>query len=362
MTGAEVLFDVRDGVATVTLNRPSSLNALTREMISEISGMLARWAEDPAVQVIVITGAGERGLCAGGDVRHLFEQAVTRPAAAREFWRTEYSLVAFIAGLSVPFVALMNGIVMGGGLGVSAHGRYRVVTETSRVAMPEVAIGFTPDVGGTWLLSRAPGELGTHIALTAAHLNAGDAICCGLADYYVPGSRWRELGASLAKAPAPDVLESFREEPPPGTLDAHRGWIDECYSADSVEEILSRLDACQDRAAAEAVKRMRRHSPTALKVTLRALREAGRLSTLGLALRAEFRIMAASLKSHDFREGIRAHLIDRDKDPKWLPASLAEVDAGAVESYFRPLSGDDLVLAPLLPIERCGGRTPDAGR
>jgi enoyl-CoA hydratase len=223
----------------------------------------------------------------------------------------------------------MNGIVMGGGVGVSAHGRYPVVTDSSRLAMPEVAIGFTPDVGGTWLLSRAPGQVGTHVALTAAHLNAGDAIGCGLADYYVPAPRWSELRAALAGVPAKYVLESFREEPPPGTLDRHRGWIEECYSADSVEEILSRLDACRDGAAAEAASKIRRHSPAALKVTLRALREAARLSTLELALRAEFRVMAAT----------------------WHPSTLAQVNPGALDSYFQPLGDDDLVLDPPLLIE-----------
>jgi enoyl-CoA hydratase len=235
----------------------------------------------------------------------------------------------------------MNGVVMGGGVGISAHGRHRVVNETSRVAMPEVGIGFTPDVGGTRLLARAPGQLGTHAALTAAHLNAADAIGCGLADCYVPAARWPALRAGLRNAPAADVLAAFREEPPPGTLDRHRGWIDECYSADTVEEILARLDSCRDQAAVTAAVTMRRHSPTALKVTLRALREAEKLESVEDALRAEFRIMSVSLISHDFREGIRAQLIDRDRAPKWSPASLADISDSALEPYFAPLGEDD---------------------
>jgi enoyl-CoA hydratase len=217
-----------------------------------------------------------------------------------------------------------------------------VVNETSRVAMPEVGIGFTPDGGGTRLLARAPGELGTHAALTAAHLNAGDAIRCGLADCYVPSARWPALRAELRNGPAADVLAAFREEPPPGSLDQHRGWIDECYRADSVEEVLARLDSCPDPAAASAAGTMRRHSPTALKVTLRALREAKGLESVEDALRAEFRIMSVSLLSHDFREGIRAQLIDRDRSPKWSPASLADVSDSALKPYFTPLGDDDL--------------------
>jgi enoyl-CoA hydratase/carnithine racemase len=347
VTGAEVLFDVRDGVAAITLNRPGALNALTSGMVAAMTGTLAGWAMDPGIKAVVLAGAGQRGLCAGGDVRLLFEQATTgRHAEAREFWRAEYLLIAFVARLRVPYVALMHGIVMGGGIGISAHGRHRVVTETSRLALPEVGIGFTPDVGGTLLLSRAPGQLGTHVALTAAHLNAGDAIDCGLADCYIPSARLTELTMALAKAPAADVLAAFSEEPPPGTLAGHRDWIDHCYAADSVEEILGRLDSRTEAAAAEAAAALRRHSPTALKVTLRALRDAGRLGTLERALSAEYRIMAASLGSHDFREGIRAQLIDRDRNPRWSPSSLAGVVDGAVASYFLPLGDGELTFGP----------------
>jgi enoyl-CoA hydratase len=344
VTEAQVLFDVRDGVATVTLSRPDALNALTSGMIAAMTATLAGWAREAGIRAVVLAGAGQRGLCAGGDVRLLFEQAADagRHAEAREFWRAEYQLIALIARLPVPYVALMHGIVMGGGIGISAHGRHRVVTETSRLAMPEVSIGFIPDVGGTLLLSRAPGELGTHIALTAAHLNAGDAIDCGLADCYVPSARLGELRTALATAPAADVLGAFREEPPRGTLARHRDWIDECYAAGSVEEILSRLDGRPEPAAAAAAAALRRHSPTALKVTLRALRRAECLGTLEAALAAEYRIMAASLGSHDFREGIRAQLIDRDRNPRWLPRMLAEAGDAAVESYFLPPGDGDL--------------------
>jgi enoyl-CoA hydratase len=337
--GPAVLLDVRDGVATITLNRPRALNALTRDMVAVMARALAAWRRDPAIATIVLAGAGERGLCAGGDVRLLFEQAASRPADALAFWRDEYRLIASVARLRRPYVALMHGIVMGGGVGLSAHGRHRVVCETSRVAMPEVGIGFPPDVGGTWLLARAPGELGTHAALTAAELTAGDAIGCGLADRYVPAARWGELRAALAGAPPARVLPAFAEAPPPGPLLRERAWIDACYRGDRVEDILARLDACPEPGAAAAAQRIRRHSPTALKVTLRALREARRLTTLEAALRMEYRIMAASLGSADFREGIRAQLIDRDRAPRWQPARLTEVSAAAVASYFIPAPG-----------------------
>jgi enoyl-CoA hydratase len=333
-----VLLGVRDGVATMTLNRPRALNALTRDMVRAMARALAGWARDPAVRTIVLTGAGERGLCAGGDVRLLFEQAARCPAGARAFWRDEYRLIASIARLPVPYVALMGGIVMGGGVGLSAHGRHRVVCETSRVALPEVGLGFPPDVGGCWLLARAPGELGTHVALTAAQLNAADAIGCGLADHYVPSARWAELRAALAAAPAAAVVPALAAVPPPGTLPRDREWIDACYRGMSVEEILARLDARPEPGAAAAADRIRRHSPTALAVTLRALREARTLATLEQALAADYRIMSASLGAHDFREGIRAQLIDRDRAPRWQPPRLAEVSAEAVAGYFRPVT------------------------
>src|SRR3954454_967882 len=212
-TGSEVYTSVENGLGLITLNRPQAINALTHGMILAIDDTLAAWAEDDRVRAVAIRGEGERGLCAGGDVRAIYEGAKSNPAAALEFWADEYHLNARIARYPKPYVALMDGLVMGGGVGVSAHGDIRVVTERSRVAMPETGIGFVPDVGGTHLLAHAPGELGTRLALTGAAVGAADALLCGLADHFVPAARLPELTAALAGAPAHGVLPRFAQPP-----------------------------------------------------------------------------------------------------------------------------------------------------
>lgn len=339
----EVLFDVDGHLGRITLNRPRAINALNHAMVREIDARLARWETDDAVRAVVITGAGDRGLCAGGDIRSIYADARSGGTASLDFWRDEYRLNAAIAAHPKPYVAIMDGLVMGGGVGVSAHGRLRVVTERSRIAMPEVGIGFVPDVGGTYLLSRSPGELGTHAALTTTQLGAADAILCGLADYYVPSTRLPDLLAALTGGKAETVVRAFDEEPPPGTLADQRDWIDHCYSADSVELILDRLRAGGEAAQA-AAKEIDGKSPTALKVTLRSLRLARALSTLESVLDQEYRVSSACLRSPDMAEGIRAQVIDKDREPKWSPASLAEVTDDAVASFFAPLGNGELGL------------------
>ncbi|MFD4247704.1 3-hydroxyisobutyryl-CoA hydrolase, partial [Streptomyces sp. NPDC058525] len=260
-----VLLAVEGRTGVITLNRPRALNALTHAMVRRMAGALAAWERDPAVHQVLVRGAGERGLCAGGDIRAIHDDAKAGTTASAEFWRDEYRLNARIARYPKPYVALMDGIVMGGGVGISAHGGVRVVTERSRVAMPETGIGFVPDVGGTWLLGRSPGRLGTHLALTGGAVGAADAVLCGLADHFVPAARLPELAAALAEAPVHEVLPHYTAEPPPGELAGRRPWIDHCYAADTVEEIVERLLADGDPAAKEAAETVLAKSPTALK-------------------------------------------------------------------------------------------------
>lgn len=339
-----VLFAVEGRTAVITLNRPKALNALTHPMVVRMAEALADWERDPAVQQVLIRGAGERGLCAGGDIRAIHDDAKAGTAASAEFWRDEYRLNARIARYPKPYVALMDGIVMGGGVGVSAHGGIRIVTERSRVAMPETGIGFVPDVGGTWLLGRAPGRLGTHLALTGAAVGAADALLCGLADHFVPAARLPELTAALAQAPVHEVLPRYAAAPPPGELAAHRAWIDHCHAADGVEEIVERLLAQGEPAAKEAAETVLAKSPTALKVTLAAVRRAAALGSLEEALVQEFRISCNALSSPDLVEGIRAQVIDKDRRPRWSPPALADVTGADVERHFAPLAGGDLEL------------------
>ncbi|MGZ9934554.1 enoyl-CoA hydratase/isomerase family protein [Streptomyces sp. NC-S4] len=348
-----VLFHMEGRTGVVTLNRPRAINALTHPMVIRIDEALAAWAADPAVRQVLIRGAGERGLCAGGDIRAIHDDAKAGNTASAAFWRDEYRLNARIARYPKPYVALMDGITMGGGVGVSAHGSVRVVTERSRVAMPETGIGFVPDVGGTYLLGRAPGELGTHLALTGTAVGAADALLCGLADHFVPADRLPELTAALADAPAHEVLPRYAATPGPGDLAGRRGWIDHCYAADTVEEIVERLLGQGEPAAEEAAEAILAKSPTALKVTLAALRRAVGLGSLERVLAQEFRVSCNGLAAPDLVEGIRAQVVDKDRDPRWSPSTLAEVTDADVERFFVPLGQDrELRLPPREDLER----------
>ncbi|MEV8531496.1 enoyl-CoA hydratase/isomerase family protein [Streptomyces sp. NPDC051211] len=340
-----VLLGLAGGTGRITLNRPGALNALTHAMVLRISAALDAWEQDPAVDRVLITGAGERGLCAGGDIRSIHRDAAGGGTGTVGFWRDEYRLNARIAHYPKPYVALMDGIVMGGGVGVSAHGSVRIVTERSRVAMPETGIGFVPDVGGTHLLGRAPGELGTHLALTGTAVGAADALLCGLADHFVPAARLADLVGDLTREPAgaplPEVLSRYAAPSPPGVLAEARAWIDPCYAAGTVEEIVERLLDHGAPAAKEAAETILAKSPTALKVTLAALRRARRLGSLERVLEQEFTVSCTALTAlPDLVEGIRAQVIDKDRSPRWSPATLPEVDEAAVAAFFTPPGKD----------------------
>lgn len=342
MSEMEVLVEVRGTLGRLTLNRPRALNSLTAGMVCVLDSTLSRWERDPEIACVLVDGAGERGLCAGGDIRAIYDAALAGDPAPKHFWRDEYRLNTRIKRCTKPFVALMDGIVMGGGVGVSAHGSVRVVTERTRIAMPEVGIGFVPDVGGTYLLSRAPGELGTHAALTASQLGAGDAIRCGLADHFVPSGALGSLVEDLGSASVGDIEALVRRHsqvPPPPVLEAERGWIDDCYAADDVAEIVRRLRGTGVDGSRQAAEAICTKSPTALKVTLRALRNARALSSLEDCLEQEYRTSCALLSSPDLVEGIRAQVVDKDRNPQWKPALLDEVGPDIVEKFFAP--GDD---------------------
>jgi enoyl-CoA hydratase len=328
---SDVEFHLHSGIGHITLNRPKAINALNHDMVKAIAARLTAWQDDPAVRAVVLEGAGERGLCAGGDIRSIYEDAHSGGTASLGFWADEYRLNAQIAAYPKPYIAIMDGLVMGGGVGVSAHGSHRVVTERSRIGMPEVGIGFVPDVGGTYLLSRAPGRLGTHVALTTATMSGADAIHCGFADHHVPSDRLPDLLDAIATNTPASALATYGEKPPPSRLAADRHWIDECYAADTVEEILARLRDHGD-AAASAAKEIETKSPTALKVTLRSLRTP--LPDLGTALAQEYRVSSRALSHPDLVEGVRAQIIDKDRCPRWQPAELSEVDDAVVESFF----------------------------
>ncbi|MFF1510200.1 enoyl-CoA hydratase/isomerase family protein [Streptomyces sp. NPDC058326] len=351
---ADVLLRTEGRAGFITLNRPRAINALTHPMVLAVDAALTAWEQDPETATVVIEGAGERGLCAGGDIRAIHDDARADGTASAAFWRDEYRLNARIARYPKPYVALMDGIVMGGGVGVSAHGSVRVVTERSRVAMPETGIGFVPDVGGTHLLGRAPGELGTHLALTGGHAGAADAILTGLADHFVPSSELPALLHDLTRMPAAEAVARHTATAPPGVLAVQREWIDACYRAETVEAVVERLFDTGVPAAKEAATTLLAKSPTALKATLATLRRSRALATLEEVLDLEFRVSCAALATPDLVEGIRAQVVDKDRSPRWTPPTLPEVTDEDVARFFTAPPGGDLGLAAAR--EAVGGR------
>ncbi|UWF77373.1 MULTISPECIES: enoyl-CoA hydratase/isomerase family protein [Microbacterium] len=339
-----VLVRTEHSLGRITLNRPRAINALDPEMIERITTALQDWRDDSDIQCVLIDGEGERGLCAGGDVRALYDQIVGgRTELTEAFFRAEYAMNAMIAEYPKPVVAFADGITMGGGIGLAGHAAVRIVTERSRLAMPETRIGFTPDVGGTWLLGRAPGRLGEYLGLTGTSMNAADAIYAGFADHYVPSDRLDALRDALAHRADPgtpnELVLLFDETPEPSSLIAARSWVDDAFAADSVAEILDRLDAREEPDAAAAAATLRELAPTGLAVTLDAVREARAMSGVREALEGEYRRVIWFVHHHpDLVEGIRAQLVDKDRQPKWQPASIAELapDAGAPAREYVP--------------------------
>lgn len=336
----EVLTHVEGHVGLITLNRPKAINSLNQPMVDALRSVLTRWEHDDQVHAVVLSGAGERGLCAGGDVVAVYESARRDGVEARRFWRDEYLLDGLIGRFPKPYVSLMDGIVMGGGVGVSAHADTRVVTETSKIAMPEVGIGFIPDVGGAFLLSRAPGKLGLHAALTGAPFSGADAIAMGFADHYVPHDQLDALRRSIVADGVDSALAGHAVEPPPSELAAQRAWIDSCYSGDTVEDIIAALRGHDAGPAQDAANLIATRSPIAVSVALAAVRRAAELETLEDVLVQDYRVSSASVRSHDLVEGIRAQIIDKDRNPKWSPARLSDITEADVEAYFAPVEDD----------------------
>ena len=332
----EILTCVENGVGLITLNRPKAINSLTHSMVTTMSKVLTDWEHADDVRAVVLSGAGERGLCAGGDIVPLYHSARADGSEARQFWYDEYLLNAHIGRFGKPYVALMDGIVMGGGVGVAAHGSVRVVTDTTKMAMPEVGIGLIPDVGGTLILSRTPGLLGVHAALTGAPFDGADAIAMGFADHYVPHEKLADFRQSIVDDGVDAALAVFAVEPPTSNLLAQRHWIDECYAGETMEDIVAALRGHDAGPANDAANLILTRSPISLSVALEAVRRGAKLETLEDVLRQEYRTSSACSRSHDFVEGIRAQIIDKDRNPKWSPASLAAVTTADVEAYFAP--------------------------
>lgn len=324
----QVLARVEGRLGHLTLNRPERINALSLVMVRTVTAALIGWAHDPAVDVVLIDGAGPRGLCAGGDIREIYEGMHGGPVTPGEFWAAEYAMNSDIGHYPKPVVTFMDGIVLGGGVGIAAHAQVRVVTERSQVAMPETAIGLSPDVGALHLLSRAPGRLGAHCALTGARLDGAAAIHAGLADHLLDSAQLPELAVQLTSGVVPQLPDR-----PPGD---HPEWIDSCYAADDVEQIIERLSGHPDPAAQAAGLTLAAMSPIALKVTLEAVRRAAGAS-LDAVLDQDLRVGSRFLHHHDLSEGIRAQIIDKDRNPRWDPGRLDQISRADVLAFFDPL-------------------------
>ncbi len=338
---AEVLVAQRGPALFLTLNRPAALNALNRPMVAILHRALFDGAANPDIKRIIIEGAGERAFCAGGDVALLAREGRADRVLFEGFFHDEYRLNQAIARLPTPFVAILDGVTMGGGVGLSIHGPYRVATERLLFAMPETGIGLIPDVGGSHALARLPGEIGTWLALTGARLQVADCLYAGIATHFVPTDRLATLGDLLASSDAPEaeILDALHGDPGPSHLPALRDGIDFHFGHDSVEAIVASLDD-GDIWAREQAAIIRRMSPTSCKLALAGLR-LGHDASIEQALINEYRMVCEIRNGNDFFEGVRAQLIDKDRKPLWSPALLEAVTDAAVARHLQaPESGD----------------------
>jgi enoyl-CoA hydratase len=341
----------REGSAgVVRLNRPKAINAVTLEMFRDIEKALDQFEADPAVGLILLEGAGDRGLCAGGDIRALYESSKVNGDLGKILWREEYVLNARIAAFPKPYVAFMDGIVMGGGVGLSAHGSHRVVTERTKLAMPEVGLGFFPDVGGTWLLSRSPGEIGTYFGLTGQTMNGPDAVHARFADAVVPSNQLGTLREALTRVGAgagsddiQAVIDGFATGERDGPVAALRPQIDRWFAYDRMDDIVAALRSDGSELSQSTLQALNGKSPRGMVVALKLLRLARTSRTLEQCLVREYRAALEVFRSDDFREGIRAAVIDKDRNPRWSPARIEDVTPGMVAPYFAEIGADELV-------------------
>lgn len=348
----EILFDRQGAAGIVTLNRPKALNSVSHAMVLSLRAQLAAWADDPAVTRVVITAAGAKAFSAGGDIRALYDLGKQgRQGDALQFWRDEYPLNAAIKNYRKPYVSLIDGIVMGGGVGVSVHGSHRVAGDRFSFAMPEVSIGFFPDVGATWFLPRMPGELGTYCALTGERFGAADGVAAGIATHRIPSARFPALLDGLSGTVSVDaVLSAFSEPAGEGPINAHRAAIDRLFAGGSVDHILDALERKANAGGSEAewaartLATMGTKSPLSLKLALAQVRRGAHFD-FDTCMRTEFRIVSRVIEGHDFYEGVRAVIVDKDNKTRWSPAALSGVSDAEVERHFAPLDEGELVLA-----------------
>jgi enoyl-CoA hydratase len=356
---APVVFVSKTGpLGILTLNRPEALHALNAEMVAMMTAALLAWDKDPTVAGVLIDHAGARGFCAGGDIKMLAESGASDGKQACAFFRSEYQLNHLLAHYEKPVIAVMDGISMGGGVGISVHGPFRIATERTVFAMPETGIGLFPDVGGGWFLPRLPGEIGMWLALTGARLKAGDCQFAGITTHFVPSDELTSVKVEIAQAltvPEPVIalkacLARYAHDPGPPQLLTPEvvDQINLCFGAQSVEAIVSALEAQKTPWADQQLAILQTKSPQTLKVAFRQLREGHLANDFAQAMVQEFRIGARVVRRHDFLEGVRAIVVDKDHAPRWQPATLAEVTHEMLDEIFAPLGvGEEHEWEPL---------------
>lgn len=342
MSESEVLTRIESGVGRITLNRPKALHALNRGMCEIMTAALLAWRDDPAVQSVLIDHAGERGFCAGGDIRMIAESGAGDASEAKAFFEVEYRLNHLMFVYPKPITAVVDGIVMGGGVGISEPADVRIATERTTYAMPETGIGLFPDVGGGWFLPRLPGEAGMWLALTGARLKAADTVALGVHTHFVPAERIEDLKAALLAAPGDPkaAADRFAADPGPAPSAEHRPAIDRLFAHDAVEAIFTALEADGSDWASAQLQTLKTKSPQSLKVSLRQLRLGAKMPTFADNMAMEYALGGRVVRTHDFQEGVRAVIIDKDGQAKWSPATLAGVTEADLDALFAPLPDD----------------------
>ncbi len=347
----EILFERRGDWGVITLNRPEALNALNQAMCQALRPQLEAWADDAAVKAIMVLGAGDRAFCAGGDIRWLHDTAKEDPPRAAEFFQDEYRCNAAIKHFPKPYLAVIDGVTMGGGVGLSVHGPYRIAGDNTLFAMPETGIGLFPDVGGGYFMPRLEGGLGNYLGLVGTRLKAADCLYAGIATHYAPSEGMEALIAALTGAALGDdaagaidaVLAEHARDPGEGALPAQRADIDRLFQEDSLDAVMAGLEADGGEWAQATLETLSRMSPTSMRLTF-AQFQRGRTMDFDAEMKMEFRLASRVMEGHDFFEGVRAQIIDKDRNPKWSPATLAEVSDAEIEAYFADLGDRELVL------------------
>ncbi|PCI34020.1 MAG: hypothetical protein COB54_03200 [Alphaproteobacteria bacterium] len=349
-TEAEILFEERGGLGIITLNRPRALNSLSTGMCVLMDQELVKWATDDAIKAVIIQGAGEKAFCAGGDVKTLAENSPEDHHKATEFFATEYVMNSRIYHFPKPYIALLDGITMGGGVGVSVHGSHRIITEKCLFAMPESAIGLIPDVGGSYFMPRLPGKLGMYLGLTGARLKGADILYTGIGTSYMTSDKIDGFVTALAEADiksADDVdrvISCFAEDPGEAPLDEFRDLIDAAFGEHCLEDILDHLAAIDHEWAAKTLSKLKKMSPISMKVIIEQILQGGALE-FNPAMQMEYRIVSHIVSyQSDFYEGVRAVLIDKDQNPTWNPATVEAVTDAQVMAHFENLGDKELVL------------------